>query len=46
LFGSDVPNTPLRVEDALAVIRSLGLAPEHEAAFLGGNAARLLAAPC
>jgi uncharacterized protein len=42
LFGSDIPNVVVKVEDALAAIRELGLAPEHEALVLGGNANRLV----
>jgi predicted TIM-barrel fold metal-dependent hydrolase len=43
LFGSDAPNTPFRVGESLARVRSLGLPPGVEAAVLGGNAERLAA---
>ncbi len=42
LFGSDVPNVAVKVEDAVAAIRNLGLAAHDEALVLGGNANRLL----
>ncbi len=42
LFGSDMPNVVVKVEDALQAIRALGLSAEHEAQVLGGNAERLL----
>ena len=42
LFGSDVPNVAVKVEDALQAVRALGLSAEHEAQVLGGNAERLL----
>ncbi|HXX30180.1 MAG TPA: amidohydrolase family protein [Myxococcaceae bacterium] len=42
LFGSDVPNVGVRVEEALAAVRALGLSPGDEALVLGGNAARLV----
>ena len=45
LFGSDIPNVVVKVEDALAAIRGLGLAPQHEALVLGGNANRLVPPP-
>jgi uncharacterized protein len=45
LFGSDVPNVVVKVEDALAAIRGLGLTPHHEALVLGGNANRLVRPP-
>lgn len=44
LFGSDVPNVALSVEESLAHVRSFGLPAELEAAILGGNAQRLLLA--
>ena len=43
LFGSDTPNVAVSIEAALAHVGALGLAPEDEAAILGGNAERLLA---
>jgi uncharacterized protein len=42
LFGSDVPNVVVRVEEAVAAVRALGLAPADEALVLGGNADRLV----
>jgi predicted TIM-barrel fold metal-dependent hydrolase len=42
LFGSDVPNVVVKVEDALAAIRGLGLSAQNEALVLGGNANRLV----
>jgi len=42
LFGSDMPNVAVKVEEALAAIRALGLTAEHEARILGGNAERLV----
>jgi predicted TIM-barrel fold metal-dependent hydrolase len=42
LFGSDAPNTSVRVEDAVAYVRSWGLPADDEAAVLGGNARALL----
>jgi len=42
LFGSDVPNVGVRVEEAVASVRALGLSPADEALVLGGNADRLL----
>jgi predicted TIM-barrel fold metal-dependent hydrolase len=42
LFGSDVPNVVVRVEDAVQAIRGLGLTAQHEALVLGGNAIRLV----
>jgi len=42
LFGSDMPNTLVTLEDAIAHVKGWGLPPEHEAAILGGNAARLV----
>ncbi len=43
LFGSDAPNTGVRVEDAVAHVRALGLDADGETAVLGGTAERLLA---
>ena len=43
LFGSDAPNTPFRVGDSVARVRSLGLPEAAELAVLGGNAERLAA---
>lgn len=43
LFGSDAPNVAVAIETGLAHVRGLGLAPDDEAAILGGNAERLLA---
>lgn len=43
LFGSDAPNTGVRIEDAVAHVRGLGLGDEHTAAILGGTAQTLLA---
>ena len=45
LFGSDIPNVVVKVEEAVAAVRALGLAPEREALVLGGNADRLLPPP-
>lgn len=42
LFGSDAPNVAVRIEDAIAQVRSWGLSDEDEAALLGGSAERLL----
>jgi predicted TIM-barrel fold metal-dependent hydrolase len=42
LFGSDVPNVVVKVEDAVEAIRGLGLTPQNEALVLGGNANRLV----
>ncbi len=42
LFGSDMPNVVVTVEQTLAAIRALGLSAEHEARVLGGNAERLV----
>jgi predicted TIM-barrel fold metal-dependent hydrolase len=42
LFGSDMPNVVVSVEDAVAAIRALGLSTDEEALVLGGNANRLL----
>jgi len=42
LFGSDVPNVVVKLQETLAAIKALGLAPEEEARVVGGNAARLL----
>ncbi len=42
LFGSDMPNVVVKVEDALAAVQALGLSAEHQALVLGGNAERLL----
>jgi hypothetical protein len=42
LFGSDMPNVVVSVEEAVAAIRALGLSPQHEALVLGGNANRLV----
>lgn len=42
LFGSDIPNVVVRVEEAVEAVRGLGLSAEHEALVLGGNANRLL----
>jgi predicted TIM-barrel fold metal-dependent hydrolase len=44
LFGSDTPNTPRTVTQNLEHVRSLGLEADAEAAVLGGNARRLIAA--
>ena len=43
IVGSDTPNVAVSIEAALAHVGALGLAPEDEAAILGGNAERLLA---
>jgi predicted TIM-barrel fold metal-dependent hydrolase len=43
LFGSDAPNVAVRIEDSIAHIQALGLAPSDQAAVLGGTAQRLLA---
>ena len=45
LFGSDVPNVAVRVEEAMAAVRALGMNPSHQALVLGGNADRLLPPP-
>jgi uncharacterized protein len=45
LFGSDIPNVVVRVEDALGAIRALGLGARQEALVLGGNADRLIPPP-
>jgi len=42
LFGSDMPNVVVRVEQALDAVRALGLSAEGEASVLGGNANRLV----
>jgi uncharacterized protein len=42
LFGSDVPNVAVTIEAALAHVRAWGLAPDDEAAVLGGTARALL----
>ncbi|MGO9830848.1 MAG: amidohydrolase family protein [Myxococcaceae bacterium] len=42
LFGSDMPNVVVKVEETLAAIRALGLSAADEALVLGGNAERLL----
>ena len=42
LFGSDAPNAWVRIEDGVAHVRALGLAPDVERAILGDNALRLL----
>lgn len=42
LFGSDVPNVVVRVEEAMAAVRALGMDPSHETLVLGGNADRLV----
>jgi uncharacterized protein len=44
LFGTDAPNTAVRAADVLGAIRRWRLPPEGEAAILGGNARRLVAA--
>jgi uncharacterized protein len=44
LFGSDAPNTGVRVGDLLARWRAHDVAPEVLTAVLGGNARRLVAA--
>ena len=44
LFGSDTPNTPRTVTQDLEHVRSFGLDADAEAAVLGGNARRLIAA--
>lgn len=43
VFGSDRPPVPFELERSLGHVRALGLAPEGEAAVLGGNAAILFA---
>lgn len=43
LFGSDAPNTGVRIEDAIAHVRALGFARGDEDAVLGGTATALLA---
>jgi predicted TIM-barrel fold metal-dependent hydrolase len=43
LFGSDVPNTAVTLEETLALVRSWGLPADQEAAVLGGTAQALLA---
>lgn len=42
LFGSDMPNVVVKVEEAVAAIRALGMTTHHEALVLGGNANRLV----
>jgi predicted TIM-barrel fold metal-dependent hydrolase len=42
LFGSDAPNTPLRVGDGIRWVRALGLRAADEEAVLGVNAQRLI----
>jgi predicted TIM-barrel fold metal-dependent hydrolase len=42
LFGSDAPNTGVRIEDAIAHVRGFGLSEAHTDAILGGNARTLL----
>jgi uncharacterized protein len=42
LFGSDVPNTTVTLEETLALVRSWQLPADQEAAILGGNAEALL----
>jgi predicted TIM-barrel fold metal-dependent hydrolase len=42
LFGSDIPNTVVTIEEALALVRSWGLSVEDETAVLGGNAQALI----
>lgn len=43
LFGSDVPNTGIALEAAVAHVRALGLSDDALVAVLGGTAERLLA---
>jgi len=43
LFGTDAPNVAVSIEDAIAHIRMLELAPGDEAAVLGSTAEQLLA---
>lgn len=43
LFGTDAPNVAVSIEDAIAHIRMLELAPGDEAAVLGSTAQQLLA---
>ncbi len=42
LFGSDMPNVALKVEEVLRAIRALGLSSENQTLILGGNAERLV----
>ena len=42
LFGSDMPNVVVKVQDAVASVRELGLSTAGEALVLGGNANRLV----
>ena len=42
LFGTDVPSVALRIEEVVAHLRSLKLAPWAEQAILAGNADRLV----
>ena len=42
LFGSDVPNVVVEIDQAVEAVRALGLAPDQEALVLGGNADRLV----
>ncbi len=44
LFGSDAPNTAIRVADHLAWLDAFGLPDHARAAITGGNARRLVAA--
>jgi predicted TIM-barrel fold metal-dependent hydrolase len=45
LFGSDVPNVGLRIEEVVAHVHQLGLSPAFERAVLAGNADRLIPPP-
>ena len=44
LFGSDAPSVAISIEDSVAHVRALGLAPADEAAILGDTAESLVAA--
>ena len=44
LFGSDAPNVGIKIEDLIAHVGDYGLNEEQQAAIMGGNARRLLAA--
>lgn len=43
LFGSDTPTVGVTIESSIGRVRALGLAPDDEAAILGGTAEALLA---
>lgn len=42
LFGTDIPNTTIRIADTVVWVRRLGLSAAALLAVLGGNAQRLL----